>query len=235
MINQAPILITGCPRSGTGMVAGILSIAKVFGGYVDRMYENITIREVYIKNYLRSVGMDADACCPIVAKYPIAFPEYWEEKITECLTKQGVHNQEWYYKDSRNAVLWRLWSLAFPQSRWIIVRRSDEDIIESCQKTGYMRTFDSEAVRRHIGVPNAEEGWKWVIGEYKNCFTKIQSTFPNNYREIWPEKMAAGDYSEITELLQWLGLAVDIDKVKDYIKPKLYKTSKKYENDGRKS
>lgn len=227
MITNSPILITGCPRSGTSMIAGMLSLSGVFSGVTDKMYENIPIREGLVKNYLRQVGMGDNGHYPLISKYPLVFPEYWNEKVMTEITKQGLSNTQWMYKDCRNSLLWQLWYLSFPNAKWIIVRRNREDIIYSCQHTGYMRTFDDYEICQKIGAENPAQAWAWMIDEYEMRFKKILKC--KNVREVWPEKIANGDFSEIKEVWQWLGIEWDEEKMKTYIQPKFYKHNNKEE------
>lgn len=224
MNQNNPILITGCPRSGTSMIAGMLSLSGIYSGVVDKMYENIPIRDNLIKNYLRQVGMGDTGHYPLVSKYPLVFPEYWIEKVIGVLKKQGYTDGVWMYKDCRNALLWQLWYLSFPNAKWIIVRRNREDIIYSCQHTGYMRTFDNYDVCKTIGVENNTQAWQWMIDEYEMRFNKIKQC--ENVMEVWPEKIAQGDFSEVKKIWEWLGIDWNDEKMREYIQPKFYKHNK---------
>ena len=211
------------------MVAGILSICGAFSGRVDRMYENISVRDVLVKNYLRKIDMDPDGCYPILQRYPICFPEYWNEKISEEFIHQGLQdNQPWMYKDSRTALLWQLWTMSFPDSKWVVVRRKPEDIINSCKMTGYMRTFQDSSKLVQVGAQTIEEAWQWVVNEYVFRFTKI-SRLSKVCFEVWPEKMAVGDFTEIEMVVRKLGLEWKEKEVREFIQPKLYKHNKQEE------
>ena len=53
-VKQSPILVTGCARSGTSLVAGIVNICGAFGGVTrpgnpaneKGLFENISIQEI---------------------------------------------------------------------------------------------------------------------------------------------------------------------------------------------
>lgn len=222
MNNNAPILITGCPRSGTSMVAGIFNLCDAYLGHVDKMNENIPIRENLVKTYLQKIGMDVDGCFPLLSKYPIGYPEHWQELVLQTINKQSEENQKWVYKDCRSALLWHLWMLAFPDAVWIIVRRNKNFILNSCEKTGYMKTFNDEKIQQQVGVSTIRAGWKWMIDEYINRFARI-STSCKNVFEIWPEKILDNDYSEIIKVVEFCGLHWNEEEVKNYIEPKIFR------------
>lgn len=227
MINQSPILITGCPRSGTSMVAGVFHICGAFAGITDKMYENIHVRDFWVKNYLRNIGMDVNGCYPLLNQYPVCLPEYWNEKISSDFICQGLSSTEsWMYKDCRNALLWKLWNLSFPDAVWVIVRRKTEDIIESCKKTTYMGTFLKKDIYPQLGVQSVESAWQWVVDEYVFRFDKIINNVKTHFT-IWPEKIAQGDFEEIKSVVVGLGLSWKDKEVKSYIQPRLYKHKQK--------
>ena len=63
MIEQAPILIVGCPRSGTSMIGGAINICGAFRGeLVGRgMFENNRILQEIVEPYF--IDMGADLVC----------------------------------------------------------------------------------------------------------------------------------------------------------------------------
>ncbi|MGB4239665.1 MAG: hypothetical protein WBJ87_08685, partial [Candidatus Hydrothermia bacterium] len=50
-----------------------------------------------------------------------------------------------------------------------------------------------------------EEGWLWMVHEYEKRFVEmIMSGI--DCKVIWPDRMVYGDYQQIYEMLEWLGL-----------------------------
>ena len=66
-------------------------------------------------------------------------------------------------------------------------------------------------------------GWNWWVEQYKEKFVEILNNGANA-KVIWPEKMVNGDYSEIKDAIEWLGLEWDGVAVADFIEPKLWKS-----------
>jgi len=192
-METVPILITGIPRSGTTMVAATINICGAFGGEMSKrgMYCNDRIREDLVKPYLKVVGADEDA--------QKDFPKYimdvinWKDEVEKIISEQGYSTGAWMYKDSRMVQMWKVWDKAYPDAKWIIVRRRTGDIIESCLKTRYMKAYVSR------------DGWLKMVHEYEKQFVEM-ITEGLNCKVIWPERMVDGDFKQLYETLDWLGL-----------------------------
>lgn len=216
-IKQSPILITGCARSGTSMVAGVVNICGAFGGRTGRgnkynakgLFENQRIR-VIDKQYLTSIGMDPKGQNPLPDTSKLPIPRDWKGKIEEAMIADGYNEGPWFYKGARNCLTWPVWHSAFPNAKWVIVRRRSADIAESCLKTSFMNAYTSYA------------DWiKW-INHHEECFVEMVQAGVN-VKQVWPERMVKGDYEQMQELIEWLGLNWDFKQVKEFIEPKLWK------------
>lgn len=218
-----PTLITGAARSGTSLVAGIINICGAFGGKLASgnhynpkgMYENREIVDKITKPYLKELG------CDPMGQYPL--PDVHKMQVKQDIASQFYHIMDlhgWdgetplFYKDAKTCLFWPVWRYAFPNAKWVIVRRQDKDIVNSCLKTGFMRAF------------NDIEGWQWWVDQHKQRFREMQEA-GLDLMQIWPEKMVAGDYTQIEQVIQWLGLEWKDQEVKDFIEPKLYKSEQK--------
>lgn len=228
MIDK-PILITGCARSGTSMTAGIINIGGAWGGKMAGttihnkrgMYENTEIRNGIVKRYLRSLKVDPLCQHPLP---PIKFfkdlrpgasiIDYWRLSIERVIKHQGYPGTVWFYKGAKMCLIWPLWHLAFPNARWIIVRRRDEDIVYSCMKTGFMKAF------KH------EDGWyKWVKHHLAR-FEEMIAEPTLDVREIWPQDMINGDLTSIQAIVEELGLQWKKKEVIEFISPALWSSGK---------
>jgi len=203
--KEKPILITGCARSGTSMTAGIVHLCGAWGGQLagpndnnkKGMFENLEIRNGVVKPYFRALGVDplGQKPLPDITKFfglSERQGENWKQKIFSVIDKQGYAGQKWFYKGAKACLFWPLWDKAFPKAKWIIVRRNDEDIINSCLKTGFMRAY------------NTADGWRKWVEEHKRRFFEMKKYL--NVVEVWPEKMVNGDFSEIQEVIISYGL-----------------------------
>lgn len=211
---KRPLLITGVPRSGTSIIAGITALCGAFTGEVNKMYENTDIRGL-CKNILVKQGYDENGHLPI--KYNETLHEI---DIENCLIKQGYEQGIWQYKDNRITILWEVFHNAYPNAKWIVVRRNSEDIINSCIKTSYMDTFKKEVNKTKINAFSEEQCWKWVISEYIRRF-EVMKKSGLDVMFIYPELIKETKYNNVKELIEWVGLEYKEKEVIEFINIKI--------------
>jgi len=225
---KEPILITGAARSGTSMVAGCVNLCGAFGGDMcgpnknnERgMFENHAIRNHIVKPYLRRIGADALGQYPLPTETPT--PTNWRELILDTMRKQGLReDMDWMYKGAKMTMHWRVWHAAFPNAKWIIVRRRTPDIIRSCERTGFMRAFKHTKVQQAVGIDNEADGWRWWVAQHEKQWQAMLEA-ELDVRQVWPERMVEGDYRQMQSLMDWLGLQWTTN-VYQFIEPKLWK------------
>lgn len=231
---DSPILITGCARSGTSLIAGIINMCGAFGGNMaganknnqKGMFENVHIREKIVKPYLRKLGVDTKVQYPLLDIDNIAIPAHWRMDVLKVMAAQGYQEESpWMYKGAKMASMWPIWHYAFPNAKWIIVRRKTSDIINSCLKTGFMTAFTLEKNQKAVGVDNPADGWLWWVHQHEARFVEmIQAGL--NIKIVWPERMVHGDYAQIFETVEWVGLEWK-SEVFNFIDPLLWHARKK--------
>jgi hypothetical protein len=207
MVTQPPILITGIPRSGTSMIAATINMCGAFGGSMSKrgMYSNDVIRELLVKLHLEAVKVGLDY-----------IPINWKSSVEHIMISEGYKQGAWMYKDSNICQMWKTWNYAYPDAKWVIVRRRTGDIIQSCMKTGYMITYDTE------------EGWLSMVHEYEKKFVEM-ITEGLNIKIIWPERMVNGDYRQLFELCDWVGVPWK-EEALGFINSLLWKSRQKERN-----
>ena len=222
-----PILITGAARSGTSMTAGVFHACGAWGGelagptrYNKRgMFENAEIRSTIIKPMLKRMNCDPMGQHPLPDLTEIEFTRDDAAKLREnvigILRKHGLDNQQWFYKGAKMCLIWPVWNLAFPDAKWIIVRRKPGDIVNSCIRTSFMRAFGKDP-----------KGWKWWVGEHLQRFQEMKTAGLQIYN-VWPQKMIFGDFNEIKEAIKWAGLNWNDKAVMKFIEPALWTTKMK--------
>ena len=197
-MKHDPILITGVERSGSTLIARILGLCGVWSGYCNNMFENQTI--VGFNNELLNlspIGLpDVDT---------LQIPVNWGKSINRVLVAQKGLGKPWMVKHSGLTRLWPVWNYAYPDAKWLIVRRRTGDVIQSCIKTGYMRIFKDPVIRSEFLFENEGQAWLWWVHEYEKRFVQMIEA-GLNCRIIWPERMVTGDYQQIYETIEWLGL-----------------------------
>ncbi len=230
---REPILITGIPRSGTSMVAGVINISGAFVGSTavqnkqktnkNAMYENSRIRNNLIKPYLKNAGFDPKGQFPIpenISQLP-RFDKL-REKVENIMVDEGYEDGPWMYKGAKITLMWPIWAYAFPDAKWVIVRRRTGDIINSCIKTSFMNAFRSRDKQQAVGARNQREGWLWWIHQHERRFIEMKQAFGDRVKFVWPEKMLYGDYQELYDTIEWLDLDWKPKEVHEFISPKLW-------------
>ncbi len=202
---NSPVFVTGVERSGMPIIAKIISITGGFTGSCTDMIENIQIRRL-VDNYYTDLGINPKGQYPIPDSKKLFIPTNWKESVLKIVQSEGYKNQVWMYQSPRITQLWPIWHYAFPDAKWIIVRRKPTDIINSCLKTGFMTAFASGEYQKQVGAMTESDGWKWFIHEHEKRFVEMIESGVN-CKVVWPERMKSGNYQQIFEMLEWIGLS----------------------------
>lgn len=218
-MKDSPIIITGCARSGTSMVAGIINMHNVWGGDLagatkfnqKGMFENRVIINSLIKPYLRSIGADAMGQNPLPMQSKVLLTDDWDHKVYKIIEKQGYPSDEplWFFKAAKAALIWKVWNQAFPKARWLIVRRDDEDIINSCINAPFMRNNKTR------------EEWQNWINYHKERFEEIKYECAS-VTEVWSKNIVVGNYDQISKFLENLGIEFNSDSIEEFVDKKLF-------------
>lgn len=220
---KAPIIITGCARSGTSMTAGIINIGGAFGGdmfgpnqYNEKgMFENRIVRQDIVKPYFRRIGADPLGQKPLPNNQQIFEVSQKEanrfrDAIEKEMKLEGCEeDQVWFYKGAKSCLVWYLWYLAFPAAQWVIVHREHKGIIRSCLRTRFMKAYQTV------------EGWQTWIDQHEQRFAEMH-TAGLNIIDFWPSTMIEGNYEPAREMIEKLGLRWYEKIVRAFIDPKLY-------------
>ena len=227
MIRQDPILITGCPRSGASIIGSVINLSGAFGGEMSKrgMFTNDRIREEIVYPYFEVLKADKLGQYPLPDTDNLSITPNWGKWVQQVMIEEGYKDGRWMYKDSKLSLTWPIWNYAFPNAKWIIVRRRTGDIIQSCLKTGFMTAFGSADIQKAVGVNTEQEGWLWWVHQYETRFVRMIET-GLNCKVIWPERMVHGDYQQMYETLEWVGLPWNKEII-NKIDPLLWSSRKK--------
>ena len=193
------IFITGAARSGTSLTTKILQSHGLnlgAAGSINSLYENLDIRENVIKPYLESMGADRLGQDPLpdIARLP-PFKNFREEilKLFHVLPTEPFG-----YKDAKLTLIWPILVEAFPEAKYVIVRRDTEKIIDSCLRTSFMRSHKDR------------EGWGGWVDHHLVQFGHIRESV--EAMEIWPENYIAKPEA-FRAVANFCGLEFDAEKV----------------------
>lgn len=229
-IEERPIFVVGIPRSGTSMIAEIFLKCGAWVGDVSKpkhtskrgLFENKKIFYEMVQPYMESIGADPSGQYPLPNPRNLFIPQGWKEKCLELIEQEGYRgNKPWVYKSNKLALLWPIWHAAFPNAKWVLVRRRTGDIIQSCTKTAYMKAFKDEKNREEIGAKTEKEAWLWWVHQYENIFIDMINEGVN-IKVVWPERIVTGDYTQIYEAIDWAGLPWRTE-VLSFLDPKFWK------------
>jgi hypothetical protein len=226
---NSPILITGCSRSGTSVVAGVINLCGAFGGNISnpKMYENKIIKEEITISYLKKLNVDLLGQYPLPDVNCLLSFRGMKKKVEQIIIEDGYEKGVWMVKDTKMSLVWPIWNTAFPHAKWIIVRRRTGDIIDSCLKTGFMRSFHDVNNQKAVEANGEKEGWLWWIHQHEKRFIEMIEA-GLNCKVIWPERMVNGDFEQMKEIINWLKLKWNPECVK-FINTKLWKSKMKGE------
>lgn len=174
------------------------------------IFENEDICLHTLEPYLHSIGADPLGQRPLPKIEDLVPIPDLKERIQEFLFAQHYNGeQKVFFKSPLIALVWPLFQQAFPDAQWVIVRRSDADVVYSCMHTGFMTGYKSK------------RGWQGWLNRYKQRFAGIHYGGVR-VGEIWPTTFVEGDFSEIQACVAWLGLGWNDEAVRNFICPELF-------------
>lgn len=84
-----------------------------------------------------------------------------------------------------------------------------------------MDAYADKNLQKLVGAKDEKGGWSYWIKEHEKLFVQMIEKGVN-CKQIWPERMIDGDYRQIFETLQWLGLPWN-SKIVGFLDSKLNK------------
>ena len=209
-----PILITGLPRSGTSMIAGLLAECGVWTGETvgpspdnpRGFFENEKIREHVVKAMLHGVDADPLGVDPLPGPEDLIAPQI-PGSAARYAERQGCEpDQRWLYKDAKLTLMWRAWLTAYPKAKWIVVRRTPAEVIRSCLTTPFMA--------QHSTDPQFWGKWHDEYVTRLQALSKTVETY-----QIWPSRIMGGDWNDFSKLCDWLGVDFDRAACEKFVLP----------------
>jgi len=213
---DTPVFVTGLPRSGTSMVTGLLGLCGLWLGQtvpggeenIRGFFENVILRERVQKEILRQGRFDPLGVrrLPPSDWYP-AVKKLREVVAAALAVQQYDGRQTWGFKDAKLTLTWRPWNEHFPQARWIIVRRPQDEIIASCLRTSFMKQHSSDPAF-----------WAQFVADYLERLMALQ-------QEVgWSRTIDAGDlagarFDALEGLVGELGLTWRPEVARSFIAP----------------
>jgi hypothetical protein len=96
-------------------------------------------------------------------------------------------------------------------------------------KTSFMDAFRRPEIRNvlgvELGIATEQEGLLWWVHQHEERFVEM-ITEGLNCKVIWPHRMVDGDYQEMMETIDWLGLKWN-SQVLSFIDPKFWRARRR--------
>lgn len=214
MSSQDPIFIVGCPRSGTSLTAGIIAACGAFGGELmlpadqhnpKGYFENFILSEMFnqvLRKYQEISRLE-------VMLYPnrnVPFDvEHVRGYVQRILHDQGYKDGPWYFKYPNALMHLHSIALTFPNARWVVVKRAEEDIRASAVSSFFkVRSFQSVD----------------IVGHFLRGLEQVKDIAPDHI-EIWPFRLLAQGVEAFKPMIDSLGLKWNEDAVKAFADPSL--------------
>ena len=87
-----------------------------------------------------------------------------------------------------------------------------------------MSAFNDPVNLKLVGATDKKDAWYWWVRQHNRRFAEMVEA-GLNCKQIHPERMVYGDYSQIQEMLDWLGLKWNSEII-NFIEPKLWNVRK---------
>ena len=206
-----PVIITGCPRSGTSLTAGILAACGAFFGSVRRpnqrnakgFFENLTIQNMVSTLRRGGVGIQEDGI--------------------RIMQLQGYNDGVWVVKSVAACKQLDSWCTAFPNAKWIFVCRDQDDIIASHKRVESSITKEGLSEdgfnRYHRKLP---KGWDGYVESFTSLLPVIRQE-TKFFMEYWPQTIIDGDLVPAKEMVEYAGLEWDEKAVTNFVDKSLWR------------
>lgn len=229
-----PIIVTGCARSGTSLVTGLISNMGAWVGSYNMgpgqpfgFFENTRIKAV-LWGLMDAIGADPLGQTILPTRFDdvpddLIRPEALASIIKSAAIINGYRSGPWVIKDAKILFFHRLFRAAFPGSKWVLCERDKDEIVDSCKRAEFM----------HGGGLRDEDFQAWA-GVYLSA---LDSLWANSAMEdLWAgikvqrcvevSRVAGRDYPYIRALMDWLELKYDEEVAKNFIRTKAYGPAK---------
>ena len=204
------IFITGCARSGTSLTTKILQAHGLYLGHprqINDLYEHVEIRQTILKPMLAAVGADPLGQGPLPDMTKFRPDGGLRDRVLRhfnCLDDYG-------YKDAKLTLTWPMWHAAFPEAKWIIVRRETDAIVDSCLRTHFMRRYLDD-----------RRAWTRWVDYHLDQFTEMKKA-GLDIHETWPATFISKP-AMFWQTAEFSRLEFHLDRVRDAIDTKLWRS-----------
>lgn len=168
-------------------------------------YNNLKVADQVITPYMQLLGADPRGQLTFPDVSQLLPVENLATKVESTFKFDGYKYGAWAIKDPRLLLTWPMWVEAFPEARWVIVRREVLAIVTSCLHTKYMNAHSTA------------EGWQGWVEQYYKHIEPLRKAARIS-REVWPTKFIEGQFAEIKAVVEGFdGLKWNETAVRQYL------------------
>lgn len=186
--SGAPAIIVGMHRSGTSVLARLLSeIGLYIGNQLDIHYESVLFKRINNQLLVES-GASWNSPQQFLDKLSNeAFVESQAQRALK-LFREGIsqygeveEGRPWGWKDPRNTLTLPVWLAAFPEARVVFIERHGIDVALSLQRRELRRvpfTLIGRAKEKLMFPPTIRRGYRlWAL--YSQVTRDLQERYSN--------------------------------------------------------
>ena len=208
------ILVTGPPRSGTSMVAGILAICGAFPGFTigpvphnaKGTFQNQVIMELIINMLIAFRLYNEWGMHVIPERSP--FIADLRERVDQTLLAQGANGLQMMVKAPQISLMWETWHQAYPEAKWIWCDRDKEAVARSCIRAAKYESLTDP--------PYNFQEWKaWVEAHDTKLFEIAEEI--EDFTIIDSRKVADGDYDHLKSFVDYAGLVWKEEEINEFV------------------
>jgi hypothetical protein len=166
-------------------------------GRVNSLNEHAGVQRDLLKPLLRKAGADPFGQWPLPSINDLPAAPNLRRDTLAALGPADT------YKDAKLCLTWPCWHHAFPDARWIIVRRSAQGIIGSCLRTPFMKAYGNA------------DGWQRWLDHHLAAFNAMRSA-GLDVVEVWPDPANPESFRPAVE---HAGLTFDANKAAACVDP----------------
>jgi len=189
-----PILVTGFPRSGTSLVAGMLWQCGAWADTAGRKPDEHNPRGYFESPAMNGAqaGLSLRAVEGGEALGRAWGPATFRDRVVRALRVRGWLSGPWLFKATAICTSLDCWRAAFPGARYVVVRRAQDECVASAMRVPMCRAYGDEAF------------WRRAWEAYRPHLDRVAAE--KAATTVWPGELlsaqvATGEVPEVWEQL----------------------------------
>jgi hypothetical protein len=212
------VFVATLPRSGSSMDCGILEACGAFGGHTigsvpanpKGIYENQGLNNMCLKPIFDELEVRNPHSLFMFHRSggpPADLFDWFNRDMVYGLNRQGYRGGVAYFKNGIFTFLFNRINEVFPDAIWVLPNRDNAGV-----KFSHSRIYKNKP----------KEVIDKEINDYRAMYEHIQEVAGDRAWLIDNDKVIDGDFAQIKELVEHLGLEWNEEGVRDWVDPKMW-------------